>query len=278
MKTFLRRHGRMLIVSVFSLVMLVVFAACDTSSLGINSNGSGTANITGSVVSVNTAAHSVVLNINGQQITVTGLTDQQMTAIQSQVGKTYTVQATQSGTNTYSINAGTEPQEQADTATSGISSVGAGSIKFIGKVLSANTTTINVSTPSNQTLNLNLTAQTDRSDFGTGQPGVGQLIKVTTLANADGSYTASKLGVADNGDVQDQNTVEYQGVTTSAVGANGSLSFKVGNKDLTFTIGPNTEIKDFASAQAIGSNQPVKVDVLYNGSAATVMKVQNSTD
>ncbi|MBV9690095.1 MAG: hypothetical protein JO202_10355 [Ktedonobacteraceae bacterium] len=278
MKTFLLRRGRMLIVAVFSLFLLVVFAACNTGSLGTNSNGSGTASVTGSVVSVNTVTHSLMLNINGQQVTVTGLTDQQLAAIQSQVGKTYTIQATQSGTNTYTINAGTEPQEQADNATSGISSVGAGSIKFIGKVLSANSTAISVSMPDNQTMNLNLTAQTDRSDFGTGLPGVDQLTKVTAVANADGSYTASKVGIADSGDVQDQNTVEYQGVTTSAVGANGSISFKVGNRNLTFTTGPTTEIKDFASAQAIGSNQPVKVDVLFNGSAATVLKVANSND
>ncbi|MBV9708221.1 MAG: hypothetical protein JO125_12525 [Chloroflexi bacterium] len=278
MKTFLLRHGRMLIVSVFSLVLLVVFAACDTSSLGINSNGSGTASITGSVVSANTATHSVVLNINGQQITVTGLTDQQVTAIQSQVGKIYTIQATQSGTNTYTINTGTEPQQQADTTTTGISAVGAGSIKFIGKVQSANSTAITVSTPDNQALTMNLNAQTDRSDFGAGLPTVGQLVKVTALANTDGSYTATKIGTTDSSDVQDQNTVEYQGVTTSAVGANGNLSFKVGNKNLTFTIGPNTEIKDFANAQAIGSNQPIKVDVLFNGSAATVLQVANSND
>jgi hypothetical protein len=102
------------------------------------------------------------------------------------------------------------------------------------------------------------------------------LIKVEALANPDGSYIAQKIDTTDSGDLQDQNKVDYAGVTTSAVGANNNLSFKVVTKVLTFTIGPTTQIKDFASAQAIGSNQPVKVKVLYNGSVATVLEVQNS--
>ncbi|HZR44464.1 MAG TPA: hypothetical protein VFB12_30400, partial [Ktedonobacteraceae bacterium] len=64
----------------------------------------------------------------------------------------------------------------------------------------------------------------------------------------------------------------------STVGADNVIHFKVGNKDYSFTSGPTTQMEDFANNQGIASNQSIKVDVQYNGSAATVLKVGNGND
>src|SRR6266853_175081 len=92
-----------LLVCGIGLLMMFLVTACTgvASTYGTTTGGT---TITGRVVSVNTAQHSTILNVNGQQVTVSGLTDQQVTTLQAQVGKTYTFQVTQSSGTLYTIN------------------------------------------------------------------------------------------------------------------------------------------------------------------------------
>src|SRR5947207_7848684 len=124
MKKFLSHHMRLLIGSICGLCMIVLFTACAGVSTTTNANGATATNLTGSVQSVNAGAHSVVLNIGGQQVTVSGLTDQEVTTLQDQTGKSFTMQVTPNGTNNYTINSGTNPQEN-DTATLGVNNTNA---------------------------------------------------------------------------------------------------------------------------------------------------------
>ncbi len=278
MKKLIRLIG----VCVFGLVMLVLVSAC----AGVTQSPNGTvtsATIVGKVQSVNASQHSVTLNVNGQMYTVNGLTDPQIAALQNQVGKTYTIHVTQNPDGSYNISSGTDPQEN-DTATPGVQQTetpgapAAGNISFIGKVQSVNNSSISVSMPDGKVLSMNIViGQTDLGENGV-LPTVGQLIKVKAITNSDGSFMAKSLKVADSNDTQDQNVVDYQGVTTSAVGSDGVIHFKVGNDNYSYTINANTEVKDFANAQAIGANQPVKVKVQFNGSTPVVLEVQNAND
>ncbi len=280
------KHVRLAVVCVCSLFVMILFSACAGVAGTGSTTGGGT--ITGSVVSVNASAHSVTLTVSGQQVTVSGLTDQQITALQTQVNKVYTfnVQAGQSGSN-YNINVGTDPTETDNGSpqinvtpeatndnNTGVNEPG--TISFIGKVQSYNAGTLVVAMPNNQSFSMS--AVNGQTELKT-TPQVGQFVKVDAQANPDGSFMATKIDATDSSDVQDAvklNTVDFKGVTTQAVGSNGNLTFKVGNKSFSFTIGGTTELKDFQNAQAIGTNQPVKVTVIYNGSSSTVQKVGNN--
>jgi hypothetical protein len=91
----------------------------------------------------------------------------------------------------------------------------------------------------------------------------------------DTVFTATKLKPTDANDVLKQNRVEYKGVTTSGVGADRAIHFKVGAKNYAFTIGPTTDISDFGgNSQAIQANQLVKVQ--FAGSTGSVLKVERS--
>lgn len=289
------KHARLAVVCVCSLFVMLLFSACAGVAGTTGTGGIGT--ITGSVVSVNASARSVTLNVNGQQVTVSGLTDQQVSVLQTQVNKVYTiqVQASQSGNNSYTINAGTEPTQNdngtpeinvtpetnndnnANTNTNnGVSQPG--TISFIGKVQSYNAGTLVVTLPGNQSLSMSaVNGQTEFKNLVT--PQIGQVVKVDALANPNGSFMASKVEAADLGDQQDtvkMNTVDFKGVTTQAVGSNGNLTFKVGNKSFSATIVATTQLKDYPNAQSIGANQNVKVEVLYNGNSGSVQKVQQN--
>ena len=115
------------------------------------------------------------------------------------------------------------------------------------------------------------------NDFNNTTPTVGATIKVAANANTDGSYTATKLGSTDQGDLSNPtklNTVDFQGMTTSAVGADRVIHFTVGNKSYSYTIGSGADLSDFNNnAQGIQTNQPVKVEVLFNGSNGSITKV-----
>jgi hypothetical protein len=287
MNKVILNRARIAIASVCSLFVLVLFTACaGVPNSGTTGNGgtnaSSPSTITGTVLSVNAQAHSVTLNVGGQQFTVNGLTDQQVTILQSQVGKTFTIQGTQSGTNSYTIASGTDPREN-DNAAQGVAtptttSNGAsvpGSIDFTGTVQSISSSSITVSMPDGQGLSMNINAQTQRPDNGV-MPSQGQLVKATAIANtADGSFTASKFDIAKSSDGQDQPKVTYQGVTTSAVGSDGKLNFKVGNKSFSYQIAPGADLHHFNnnSAQSITSGMTVKAKVLFNGSTGTVQSV-----
>ena len=269
------------------LVLLLLLSAC-TGVAGTGTSGTNT--LTGTVVSVNPTQHSAVMNVNGQQVTVTGLTDQQVAALQAQVGKIYTLAVTGSGSAvTISANATIEPGATATTGTQTTPVIGQptptqvpitfapGSIQFMGTVRNVSPSSIGVSMPDGGTLPMSITALTDRSDYGGGLPLTGQLIQVETIANQDGGFTATKLKPTDANDILKQNRVEYKGVTTSGVGADRAIHFKVGAKSYTFTIGPTADISDFGgNIQAIQANQLVKVKVQFADTTGTVLKVELS--
>jgi len=290
-----RRIGASMAVCVVALVFMVLVSAC----AGVAGN---TTSVTGSVLSVNAQQHSVSLKFNGQTITVKGLTDQEVALLQAQSSKisSISLQATQNSNGSYTISAG--QNSVTITFTSGGSSTfnsdgtpeannnetpnanepqgqnEPGSISFIGTVKNVSSSSILVGLPDGSTLSMAIVnGQTDLSDFNGALPGVNQLIKVDATANADGSFLASQLKSTDSSDIQDQNTVEFDGVTTGAVGFDHVIHFKVGNKSLSFAIGSASDLGDFnGNAQSIGNNVSVKVEVQYQGTTATVTKVSNA--
>ncbi len=285
MNKFLSSRVHMFVVAVCSLFIMMLFSACQGFAIPGTNTASGSVTVTGQVQSVNAPAHSATFNVNGQQVTINGLTDQQVSLLQSQQGKTFTVQVTQTGTNTYTISANTEPQEN-NNATPGVTSSTStnanngvnepGTIDFIGTVQSVGNSNITVGMPDGQGLLMNVVnGQTDLGDSNSALPSVGQLVKVTATANAvDGSFTVSKLDLAKPDDAQ--NTVKYQGVTTSAVGADNKLNFKVGNKSFSYSIISGADLKDYNNnAQSIGNGFTVKAKVVFNGTAGTVVSVDN---
>jgi Domain of unknown function (DUF5666) len=247
--------------------------------------------VTGSITSVDTTNNTVTLNAGGQTVTVKGLTSQQVAALQPQVGKVYTISVTQNTDGTYNINSGTEPTndegtpgvtEGVETQTPEVNNTETtnvnepGSIQFKGKVQQVASNSVVVSMPSGQNLTMSIVSGiTDLGDFDNALPTMGQMVKVKSVANNDGSFTATKLNTADPTD-SDQNVVQYQGVTTSGVGSDHVIHFKVGNQSFSFTIGTNADLHDFNNnAQSIGRNQSVKIEVMFQANNGTVQKVGN---
>jgi hypothetical protein len=282
MKQMLNRF-RIVIVCMAGLLLMALFTAC----AGVTTTN-GTVSITGKIQSVDVANGTVTLNVQGQSqpIVIKGLSSAQVSALQSQVGKTYTVTATQNSDGSYQIAVNGNPVLSTPGTPEGIQTADTnetpqGSISFIGKVQSVNSSSIVVSMPDGSTLSMNIVnGQTDLSDFNGSLPGANQLIKVDANSNSDGSFTATKLSATDSGDTSNStklNTVDFQGVTTSAVGSDGVIHFKVGNKSYSFGIGSNTDLGDFNNnAQSIQANQAVKVEVLFNGASGSVVKVSNA--
>jgi len=172
--------------------------------------------------------------------------------------------------------AGTTPGANQPTATQQTTTFVPGNIQFIGSVNSVNNSTIVVQMPDGA-LSMTITPQTDRSHFNGGLPTNGQLVKVETNA-VNGSFIATKLEPADQKDQTSQNVVQYQGVTTSAVGADNTLHLGVGNKIWNFTINQTTDLSKVGnSAQSIQANQPIKVKVQFTGTNGTVLKVDTNS-
>jgi len=286
MKQMLNRF-RMVIVCMAGLLLMALFTAC----AGVTTTN-GTVSITGKIQSVDVANGTVTLNVQGQSqpIVIKGLSSAQVSALQSQVGKNYTITATQNSDGSYQIEVNGNPVLSAPGTPEGIQTADTnetpsapeqGNISFIGRVQSSSSSSIVVSMPDGSTLSMNIVnGQTDLSDFNGSLPGANQLIKVDTNSNSDGSFTATKLSTTDSSDTSDStklNTVDYNGVTTSAVSSDGVIHFKVGNKSFSFTIGSNTDLGDFNNnAQSIQANQAVKVEVLFNGNSGSVVKVSNA--
>jgi len=288
MKQMLNRF-RMVIVCMAGLLLMALFTAC----AGVTTTN-GTVSITGKIQSVDVANGTVTLNVQGQsqQIVIKGLSSAQVSALQSQVGKTYTITATQNSDGSYQIDVNGNPVLSAPGTPEGIQTADTnetpsapeqGNISFIGKVQSSSSSSIVVSMPDGSTLSMNIVnGQTDLSDFNGSLPGANQLIKVEANANSDGSFTATKLKTTDSGDTSNQtklNTVDFQGITTSAVGSDRVIHFKVGNKSYSFSIGSNADLGDFNNnAQSIQANQAVTVEVLFNGNSGSVVKVSNANN
>jgi hypothetical protein len=121
-----------------------------------------------------------------------------------------------------------------------------------------------------------VSGQTDLSKFNGAQPSVGQLIKVSATAN-NGSFTATELKPTDSSDLQDQNTVTIQGVTTQVVGSDRVIHLTVGNRSFSYPIVSTAELKDFnGNAQSIVNGTPVKVTVQFNGASGSALDVSNN--
>jgi Domain of unknown function (DUF5666) len=287
MKKMIQRFP-IIVVCAVSILFMALFAAC--SGVAVPTTNSPVT-VTGTIKSVNTANGngSVTLTVNGQDVTINGLSSAQVAQLQSQVGKTYSITAVQNSDGSYTISTGSSAITIAVGTPAGIQTPGsngsgsagtpvAGTISFIGKVQNSSSSSVVVNLPNGSTLSLNIVnGTTDLGDFNNTTPTVGATIKVDANANTDGSYTATKLGSTDQGDLSNPtklNTVDFKGMTTSAVGSDNVLHFTVGNKSYSYTIGSGADLSDFNNnAQSIQANQPVKVEVLFNGSNGSVTKV-----
>ncbi len=289
MKNTLIYRFRALAIGFAALMMVLLISACSGFSGTGNSTGNSVT-ITGKITSVDAQHGTVTLDVNGQSYTISGLNASQVAQLQGQVGKTYKISATQNSDGSYTITVGNNsitvetstdatPGVQTETPDTGETPAAnePGSIKFTGKVLQVSSSSITVAMPNGQSLSMAIVnGQTDTSDFNGGLPTVGQMIKVEATAASNGNFTATKLSIADNGDLQDQNVVEYQGITTSVVGPDNVLHFTVGNQSFNFPITGNTDLSDFNNnARSIASNQAVTVKVQFQGSTGTILSVGN---
>ena len=274
-----------IVVCAVSILFMALFAACSGVAVPTTNSPS---TVTGTIKSVDTTNGSVTLTVNGQDVTINGLSSAQAAQLQSQVGKTYSITAVQNSDGSYTISTGSNTITIAVGTPAGIQTPGsngagsagvpvAGTISFIGKVQNSSSNNIVVSLPDGSTLSLAINTQTDQSDFNGTPVAGGATIKVDANANTDGSYTATKLGSTDQSDLSNPtklNTVEYHGVTTSGVGSDNKLNFTVGNKSYSFAIGSGADLSDFNNnAQGIQANQMVKVTVLFSGSNGSITKV-----
>jgi Domain of unknown function (DUF5666) len=282
---------RGIVTGIVGLVLLILMTACAGTIPGVSNASGNTVKVTGTITAVDTTNNTVTLNAGGQMVTVKGLTSQQVAALQPQVGKVYTISVTQNSDGTYSITNGTQPinNEATPGVTQGIETQTPqanntqtttvnepGSIQFKGKVQQVSNNSIVVNMPSGQNLTMRIVSGlTDLRDFNNALPTMGQLVKVKSVANTnDGSFSAAKVSSADPTD-SDLNEVQYQGVTTSTVGPDHVIHFKIGNQSFSFPIDPNADIHDFDNAQSIGSNRAVKLQVIFQGNSGTVQKVSS---
>jgi len=269
---------KQIVVGIAALVLMIMFTAC--AGVG-TTNGNGLTNLTfsGSVVSVDAAHHSVTLNLNGQTKTINNIPDNVISNMQNQLGKFYAIKVTQNSDGTYSIQSGTNVTPEANETpdhnqTASVNQPG--SINFIGSVQSANRANIVVKLPDSSTLNLVVNGQTDLSKFNGSLPNTGQIVKVSATAS-NGSFIATELKPTDSGDLQNQNTVTFQGVTTQAVGSDRVIHFTVGNRSFSYPIVSTADLKDFnGNAQSIANATSVKVKVQFNGISGTAIDVSNN--
>src|ERR1700730_1779519 len=158
-----------------SLCAIMLFAACQ----GVSSSG-GPLTVSGKIISLNAAGHNVTVqgNLNGQQQTLTigGLTDQQIAALNGHIGAAYNFQVSQNNNN-YVITSNTDPVStndttpvanttpEATTAQNGtVQGNAQGNISLIGKIQNISNTSVTVTMPNAQTLTASITANTDRGD------------------------------------------------------------------------------------------------------------------
>jgi hypothetical protein len=271
---------KQIVVGIAALVLMIMFTACAGVGTSTGSGVNSLPSLTGQVVSVDLNNHTVTLNVNGQSKTIKNIPNDVLTNLQSQVGKVYTIQVTQNSDGSYNIQSGTNvtPESNETPNSNETSNVNEpGSIDFIGNVQSINSGSIVVRLPDGSTLSMSIVnGQTDLSKFNGALPGVNQVVKVSATAN-NGSFTATSLKPTDSGDLQDQNTVTFQGVTTQAVGSDRVLHFTVGNRSFSYPIVSAAELKDFSgNAQSIANGTSVKVKVQFNGTSGTAIDVSNN--
>jgi hypothetical protein len=258
--------------SVVSLVIMILFAACS----GVGTPVTGTT-LSGTITSVDAAHHSVTITSGGQSYTITGLTDQEIQVLSTQINKVYTIHVTQNSDGSYTLTSGTEPTPGAEPETPGANnatpstSTGVGSISFTGPVQSASASSLTVKLPDNSTITMGINASTDQSDLNGAQLTNGQLVKIEANA-ANGSFTATKIKHADNSD----NIVDFQGQTTQAVGSDNVLHFSVGGHSYSYAISSTAKLDDFGgNAHSIASGASVKVEVMFTGTTGSITKIRN---
>jgi Domain of unknown function (DUF5666) len=167
---------------------------------------------------------------------------------------------------------GSTPQNQNNSSTNQ-----PGSISFIGTIQSSDATSVTVSMPNGDTLPVTFNAATDRRDFP--QFTNGQLIDVNASTLTDGVFVAKDLKAVDQKDAQDpqkRSEIDFKAIVTSPVGADNVIHFQVGNKSYSVTANGGTQLKGgFTSVQSIQPNQAVKLNIQYNGTNSTLLKVDN---
>ncbi|HTK10198.1 MAG TPA: DUF5666 domain-containing protein [Ktedonobacteraceae bacterium] len=280
----LGNRAHMAVIVLCSICAIMLFAACQ----GVSSSG-GTINVSGKILAVNPGAHSVTLQgaIDGKQqtITISDLTDQQIADLQGHINSNYSFQVSQNN-DTYTIVSTSTPVTQSETtpvatATSSTNTVSVpGSISFIGKVQSATTTSLVVSMPDGNTLTMSITAGTDSHDVD-GQLAPGMQLKVKAETNPDGSFMASTLRTvhySSSSHSDDLSIIDFTGNTTSAVGADNLLHFQVGNQNFTALIDHDTDFRHLHNAQSIDNNQPISVEVFFNGGNGTAQEIDARDD
>ena len=269
-------------IGIVGFILMVLITGC----AGVSS----AQNLTGSLVTVDPQHHSITLNANGRLYTINGLTDQEVAALQGQLGKVssmVSIQATQNSNGSYTIAAGQNSITfTVTTGTNGTASTNGnngssgpnepGTILVFGTVKNANSSSVVVSLPNGQDLTININGQTKLEDFN-GSPSGGQVIKVEATANQnDGSFIATELKKADLGDLQNQD-MSFQGITSSTVGPDNIIHLRIGNQNFNFTIVPGTtKLEDFSNnPQFIGSNVAVQVKVRFQGTTGTVQEIKH---
>jgi hypothetical protein len=169
----------------------------------------------------------------------------------------------------------TPTQAAAATPTTAPVAFKAGGISFIGPVKSVSGSSLVMTGPDGKAYTLAISAQTDRSGYGGNSPTVGASVNMDAIVNQDGSFTATILKPAVQGD-PDLNVIAYTGVTTSAVGSDRILHFTVGTKSYTYTLPASANLSDFnGNAQGIANNLLIKVKVQMP--ANTVVSVGNAS-
>jgi len=274
---------RKIMLTAASLVLLIMLTAC--AGVGTNPNGSVTS-ITGTITGVNTTNNSVILAVSGTSYTINGLNDQEVQALQSQIGKIYTIQVTQNSDGSYSLTVGTNPtlatnetpevnETPEATETPGSTEIthSTGSISLVALAQNVSSSSLTVTLPDATALTIAITDQTDKSDLN-GILSTGQKVKIEADATSNG-FTATKIKSANSGD--DTTTVEFQGSTTQAVGTDHMLHFSVGNHSFNYALNASTDLGDFDdNASNIANGTPVKVKVQFNGTTGIVTKVSNN--
>jgi uncharacterized protein DUF5666 len=267
---------RKIVLSVVGLVVMLLFAAC--SGVGTTSAPSS---LSGTITAVNAANHSVTISSGGQSYTITGLSDQAVQVLQTQIGKTYTLQVSQNSDGSFSLTAGTQPTPGESTPEPGetpSANAAAGNISFTGPIQSVSNSSLTVKLPDGSTLTMALNASTDRSDLNGAQLSTGQVVKVEANTNPDGSFTASKVKLSE-ATSDDANTVDFQGSSSQTVGTDNVLHFKVGNQSYSYTISATAKLDDFnGNAHTIASGTPIKVEVQFTGTTGSITKISNSSN
>ena len=280
-----------IVFTLVSLVMLVLFTACAGATT--DANGSITS-ITGTITTVNPANHSVTLSVGGTSYTINGLSDQDVQGLQSQIGKTYTVQVTHNADGSYSLTVGTNPAQT--TATPGVNQTpegtetpeasetpnstettgSQGSFDFIGTVQNVSSTSLNSTLPDGTALVIAITAQTDQSDLNGARLSVGQKVKVDVIGTSSG-LSAEKIKIADAGDQNDANTIEFKSTLTQTIGTDHLVHFSVGNQRFSYALSSSADLSDFNNnASSIATGTSVKIKVQFNGTTGTAIKVSNN--